>query len=255
MKVLAPMAGITDGLFCSKLAPHGFDMVTIGGYNVDKLTINAGKRIILRGRSEFDIPLEDQSNYLKQQIKIIEDNNSWKGLVSINLRSTTPSPIIEISKLSGVDVVEINAHCRQPEIMELGCGQSLLNHPDILYKFASEVVNNAECRVSVKIRANVPGADIIAVSKLIQDAGADFLHVDAMKPGHPYADYDIISEIKDHTDIFLIGNNSIKDRGSADKMISAGADGFSMARALINGEVPFDLSMVENKKVDLHGKK
>jgi len=31
-------------------------------------------------------------------------------------------------------------------------------------------------------------------------------------------------------------------------MIDAGADGFSMARALINGEVPFDLSMVDTRK-------
>jgi TIM-barrel protein len=242
------MAGITDGPFCSKLAPKGFDMVTIGGYNVDALTIKAGKRIVQRGRSEFEIPIGDISNHLKQQIKIIKDNNSWKGLVSVNLRSTTPSPIIEISKLPGVDVVEINAHCRQPEIMELGCGQSLLNHPDMLYKFTSAVVSNALSQVSVKIRANVPGTDIIAVSKLIQDAGADFLHLDAMKPGHPHADHDIVFAIKNSTDIFLIGNNSIKDRESADKMINAGADGFSMARALINGEVPFDLSTVETKK-------
>lgn len=46
MKVLAPMAGITDGLFCRKLAHQGFDMVTLGGYNVDTLTIEAGERII-----------------------------------------------------------------------------------------------------------------------------------------------------------------------------------------------------------------
>lgn len=245
MKVLAPMAGITDGLFCSKLAPKGFDMVTMGGYNIDALTIDAGKRIIQRGRSEFDIPLYDISNHIKQQIKIIREHNSWKGLISVNLRSTTLSPIIDISKLPGVDVVEINAHCRQPEIMELGCGQSLLNNPDKLYKFTSEVVNNVQSRVSVKIRANVPGTDILAVSKLIQDAGADFLHVDAMKPDHPHADYNIISAIKDVTDIFLIGNNSIKDGESANKMISAGADGFSIARALIKGEVPFDLSTLE----------
>jgi len=105
LKVLAPMAGITYGLFCSKLAPKGFDMVTIGGYNIDALTIDAGERIIQRGRSEFYIPLYDISNHIKQQIKIIRENNSWKGMISVNLRSTTPSSIIDISKLPGVDVV------------------------------------------------------------------------------------------------------------------------------------------------------
>lgn len=244
LKVLAPMAGITDGLFCSKLAPQGFDMVTIGGYNVDHKTIEAGERIIQRGRSEFNIPLEGISKHIEQQIKIIKEDKSWEGLISVNLRSITPSPIIGVSELIGVDVVEINSHCRQPEILELGCGQALLNKPDKLYEFTREVVRKAESKVSVKIRANVPGTDIIALSKSMEDAGADFLHVDAMKPGYPHADYDVVSAIKDTTDIFLIGNNSIKNRESAYKMINAGADGFSMARALINGEVPFDLSLV-----------
>ena len=248
LKVLAPMAGITDGLFCRKLAPKGFDMITLGGYNVDAPTIEAGERITQRGRSEFNIPLENISNHIEQQIKVIKENKPWNGWISVNLRSTTPSPVIKVSKLPSVDVVEINAHCRQPEITDLGCGQSLLNDPDKLYLFTREVVKEAGSKVSVKIRANVPGTDIIGISQSVEDAGADFLHVDAMKPGYSHADYDIISVIKDSTDLFLIGNNSITDIESAQKMIDAGADGFSMARALINGEVPFDLSMVDTRK-------
>jgi TIM-barrel protein len=238
------MAGITDGLFCRQLANQGFNMVTIGGYNVDRKTIEAGKRILDRGRSEFDIPLENINPHIEQQISIIRKDNPWKGLISVNLRSTTPSPIIDVSKIGGVDVVEINAHCRQPEIIDLGCGQAFLTDPDKLYKFTRAVVRKAESRVSVKIRANVPGVNIIKISKSIENAGADFLHVDAMKPGHPNADYSVISSIKESADIFLIGNNSIKDLESANKMIYSGADGISIARALLNGEVPFDLSQI-----------
>lgn len=243
MKVLAPMAGITDGLFCSKMAQQGFDMVTTGGFNVDQKTVLAGKSITERGRPEFDIPYNQILSFIENQINIIREN-ARIGMVSVNLRSTTPSSIIEVSEINGVDVVEINAHCRQPEIMELGCGQSLLHKPDELYRFTSAVVNDASCKVSVKIRANVPGTDIINISNQIEEAGADFLHVDAMKPGYPYADYKIISAISDQTDIFLIGNNSIKDVNSAENMLKAGADGISLARAVINGEVPFNLSSI-----------
>lgn len=219
-------------------------MVTIGGYNVDPETINAGHRILERGRSEFDVPLKDILNHLDQQINIIKKNNSWDGMISVNIRSVTASPVIEISKIDGVDVVEINAHCRQPEIMDLGCGQALLHYPDKLYKFVEEVVRKAESKVSVKIRCNVPGVDETVVSKAVENAGSDFLHVDAMKPDYPEADYKLISHIKKKTDIFLIGNNSIKDIESAQKMVKAGADGISIARALINGKVPFDLSLI-----------
>jgi TIM-barrel protein len=245
LKILAPMAGITDGKFCSKLASHGFDLVTIGGYNVDRATIAAGESIIHRGRSEFHVTLRDVISHIDRQIGIIKDGNSWKGMLAVNMRALSPKPIIDISKLAGVDVVEINAHCRQPEITELGCGQALLHHPHKLEEFTRNVVDKSECKVSVKIRANVPGVDTVAVVKSVEMAGADFIHVDAMKPGYPHADYDIITSIKQHTDIFLIGNNSIKDVETAQKMITAGSNGISMARVLINGNVPFDLRSIK----------
>lgn len=241
------MAGITNGYFCGKLAHQGFDMVTLGGYNADRETIAAGRRIIERGRTEFNIPLKEVLNHIKQQISIIKDYTPWKGMVSVNIRSTSPQPVIDISKLAGVDVVEINAHCRQPEITHLGCGQALLLYPIKLEKFTEEVVKKADSKVSVKIRANIKGMDVKAVSKSVENAGADFLHVDAMKPGYPHADYDVISFIKENTDIFLIGNNSIKDIESAKKMINAGSDGISMARALIKGKLPFDLSLIKTR--------
>jgi len=238
------MAGITDGAFCRKLASQGFDLVTIGGYNTDRATIAAGRSIIQRGRSEFNISPKDIITHIDQQTRIIKEHNPWKGMVSVNIRATSPQPVIEISKLKGVDVVEINAHCRQPEITDLGCGQALLLHPDRLHEMVKQAVKKAQSKVSVKIRANVPGADEIEVSKAVEDAGADFLHVDAMIPGYSGADYALITSIKKNTEIFLIGNNSIKDAKSAQKMLDAGADGISMARALIQGEVPFDLSLI-----------
>lgn len=224
-------------------------MMTIGGYNVDRATIAAGRQIIQRGRSEFDISLEDIIPHISHQTHIIKDNNSWKGMVSVNIRSTTPQPVIDISKIDGVDVVEINAHCRQPEIMDLGCGQALLLNTLRLHEFVEEVVKKAESKVSVKIRANVAGVDETKVSKIIDDTGADFIHVDAMKPGYNDADYNIITSIKENTDIFLVGNNSIRTLKSARQMLNAGADGISMARATINGNLPFDLSLVETRNL------
>ncbi|MGB9937722.1 MAG: MJ0144 family RNA dihydrouridine synthase-like protein [Methanobacterium sp.] len=235
------MAGITDGNFCRKIA-NSFDMVTIGGYNLDKETIEAGQKILRRGRPEFDIPQEKIITYIKNEATLIKE--SWNGLISTNLRSISESSIIEISKIPQIDVVEINAHCRQPEITDIGCGQALLYDTRKLYNYVKTIVNYAESKVSVKIRANIENVDDIEISKVIEKAGADFLHVDAMKPGYNTADYALITSIKENTDIFLIGNNSIRDLESARKMISAGADGISIARAAMKGKVPFDLSMI-----------
>ncbi len=236
------MAGITDGNFCRKMASYGFDMVTLGGYNADKPTIEAGCNILQRGRQEFDIKEENLLSTIRNEAGIVK--SSWNGSVSVNLRSVSFEPIVEISKLPEIDVVEINAHCRQPEITNIGCGQALLYDTHRLYDFTKNVVKRAESKVSVKIRANIENVDDIEASKSIEEAGADYLHVDAMKPGYNHADYDIIKSIKENTEIFLIGNNSIRDLKSARNMISAGANGISMARIALKGNIPFDMSQV-----------
>jgi len=242
IKVLAPMAGITNGEFCKKMALLGFDMVTLGGYNVDSHTIEAGQKIMARGRMEFDIKKEEVILEIEKQAEIIK--NSSNKLVSVNLRSVSPDPIIEISKIKAVDVVEINAHCRQPELTEIGCGQALLSNLDKLKYYVSEVVKKSKSKVSVKIRANIPGNNDLKISKIIQDGGADYLHVDAMKPGFQSADYQLIRSIKDNTDIFLIGNNSIRNIETARKMLDAGSNAISIARATMGGKLPFDLSLI-----------
>ena len=58
IKVVAPMAGITDADFLNKVIPYGFDVATLGGYSLDAPTIEASKKIIERGRAEFDFPLD-----------------------------------------------------------------------------------------------------------------------------------------------------------------------------------------------------
>jgi TIM-barrel protein len=247
IKVLAPMAGITDGTFCCKLIPYGFDMVTLGGYNADKPAIIAGKKILERGRPEFDIAEDDLFQIIKYHSNLIKSHALRENRdvqVSVNLRSLDPDPIIQISKISELDVVEINAHCRQKELIDIGCGQAFLQNINFLEDFAREVVKKSSAKVSVKIRANVNGVDELEIAQIIEDSGCDFIHVDAMKPGINQADLDIITSISNQVETFLIGNNSIKDVKSAKKMFEAGAQGISIARAAISGKINFDLAKI-----------
>ncbi len=238
------MAGITNGQFCSKMSVYRFDVLTIGGYNADKNAANAGLKIIKRGRPEFNVDENELYQHIEEEIKLIKSQPNYHGKVSVNLRSSSPNPIIEISKIKELDIIEINAHCRQPELIESGCGQALLKNPENLYDFVSEVVKNCNKKVSVKIRANVSGVDDIKIAKVVNDAGADYIHIDAMKPGYDCADFSVIESIRDNVDIFIIGNNSIRDLKSARKMLSSGANGISIGRAAMQGTLPFDLSSV-----------
>ncbi|MDI9614398.1 MAG: tRNA-dihydrouridine synthase [Methanothermobacter sp.] len=234
------MAGITDAEFCLKLIPYGFDAVTLGGYNADEETSRAGRLIAGRGRPEFDFDSSELKSIVESEASRIKD--SFEVLVSVNLRALYPEPIMQISSIREVDIVEINAHCRQPEITSLGAGQAMLHYPEFLEDFTSEVVKGANAEVSVKIRGNVPGVDTVAITEMLDDLGVGYIHLDAMKPGEDRADLELVGEVSQSLkNAVLIGNNSVRDLESADAMLAAGADAVSIARAAMPGRIDFNL--------------
>lgn len=234
------MAGITDAEFLNKVIPFGFDTATLGGYSLDAETIEASEKIIKRGRNEFHFLQDEIIDHIKKEVNLIKKQHP-DVKVSVNVRSTTPQPIIEVSKIDNLDIVEINCHCRQEEILAIGCGQNMLKRED-LADYIKDVVDNASCEVSVKIRANVEGSDTLKIAKLIENAGADYLHIDAMKAGIFDADYDLLTEICSNINIKVIGNNSIDSEQKIEKMLKTGVYGFSIARALISGKLNFNIS-------------
>ena len=224
---LAPMAGITNSKFAAQFTDHA-GMVVLGGYNLDELTNEAAQREVQRGRSEFitDSPLE----FLESELQAITSEDTGTA-VMVNVRAANIEAYADAARLAkryGVGI-EINAHCRQPEIMELGAGESLLGHLDTLREII-ETVRSTGAVVSVKTRANV--VDDLEVAQVIEQAGAHIIHIDAM--GGRGADVNIIRKIRNSTSLFIIGNNSIVDYSSAKAMFSRGADMVSAARAVIN---------------------
>lgn len=234
------MAGISNSEFLNKVIPFGFNVATLGGYSLDATTLEASKKIIERGRKEFDFPLEEIFSHIENEVASIKKVHK-DVKVSANVRATTPQPIIEVGKIKDLDIVEINCHCRQEEIIAIGCGQEMLKRSD-LEQFISQVVKGVDCEVSVKIRANVDGIDTLNVARQIENAGADYLHIDAMKKGILDADYDLVKEICDNTKIKVIGNNSLNSPSNIEKMIGTGVYGFSIARAVLSGNLGFDIA-------------
>ena len=234
------MAGITNAEFLNKVIPYGFDAVTLGGYSLDEKTIEASQKIIERGRKEFHFELDEIIPQIKKEVNLIKSTHP-EVLVSANVRSTTPEPIIEASNIKDLDIIEINCHCRQNEIISIGCGQEMLKRPD-LSDYISQIVDNSKSEVSVKIRGNVPGIDTLEVAKIIEDAGADYLHLDAMNPDVFDADWKLLKNVCSNTNIKVIGNNSIDSTEKIRKMYQCGVYGFSIARAVISGSLNFDIS-------------
>ncbi|MCZ7399084.1 MAG: methanogenesis marker 9 domain-containing protein [Candidatus Methanoperedens sp.] len=218
---LASMAGITDSRFASRFGNAG--LVILGGYNIDELTNEAARKEIDRGRSEFvsDNPIE----FLEKELE------AAKGIttIAVNVRAASVEPFIkagQIARKSGA-ILEINAHCRQPEITALGAGEALLKDIPRLCEYIGEIKKTGVV-LSVKTRANV--VNDVELARAIEKAGADIIHIDAMHPDG--MDTGVIKRVRNSTGLFIIGNNSVVDFESAKEMFSHGADMVSLARAV-----------------------
>ncbi|MCC7576369.1 MAG: methanogenesis marker 9 domain-containing protein [Methanomethylovorans sp.] len=221
---LAPMGGITDSQFANKFAKDA-GLVILGGYNLDAATNLAASEMAKRGRKEFisDEPLKLIDNELRSV--------KTESIVAINVRSSTLEPLIEAARMTKNlnAIIEIDAHCRQPEMTKIGVGEALLYDLSKLQDTIRKVKATGAI-VSVKVRANV--VDNIKMARAIEDAGADILHVDAMKEGSG-ADTEAIRKIRDATRLLLIGNNSVTGIDTAKEMFTRGADMVSVGRGVM----------------------
>jgi TIM-barrel protein len=222
---LAPMGGVTNSSFANEKAKDA-GLVIIGGYNLDAATQEAAKAIVERGRGEFvsDEPLD----LIESEIKALNEG----PVKCVNVRSTTLEPLIEAARLlkNNDAILELDAHCRQKEMTDIGAGQALLSNLPGLCEWIGKTKETGVI-LSVKVRANV--VDDIELVKSIEAAGADILHLDAMKEGAG-ADLKLIKEIRDSTRMFLICNNSVTDIEAAKDMFTRGADMVSVARGVVS---------------------
>lgn len=215
---VSSMAGITDGAYVRDRAPHigiGF----IGGYAIDEKTIAAARLLTGQGRKEF-LP-RDPFTEIAAQVSIIEASGVIPG---INIRASSVDALVELASRVGTGAIyEIDAHCRQQAMIDAGCGEYLLKHPEKLVAYV-QALKITGVLVSVKIRAGVADNDP-ALAHLLWKAGADILHVDLMDFG-----VQKLRDIRNSCPVFLIANNGVNDFEAAKEYFAHGADMVSVAR-------------------------
>ncbi|MBU7004712.1 MAG: hypothetical protein HXS50_04040 [Theionarchaea archaeon] len=225
------MAGWSDGPFCKSMAEAGAGIVTLGGFNVDEPTRRAATRIGLR-RREFSIPPDQLPSIIERYASQVRATGA---LIVLNLRFTDPISLGELCRQTEgcVDLVELNAHCRQPELLSVGAGEALLSDRDRLLEAVRIASGRLPTILKVRARSMDPG-----LPGMVRDSGGIGIHLDLMVPGEARADLDLLRRIRGDTDMLIIGNNSVVDERSFVDMLEAGADVASMARALLEGPGP-----------------
>jgi TIM-barrel protein len=217
---LASLSGESDAAWAIAGEPWA-GMAVLGGLALDEPTREAARRMVAaRDRSEFLPP--DPFAFIDDQLRHLADRNIEAGF---NVRAVEAGPLRRAAEICAAHdaVLEINAHCRQAEMTEIGAGQALLREPEQLAEQV-RIARDAGATVSVKVRTEIQGVDLPAVSQRAEAAGAAMIHVDAMDAES------VVGEIADRTDVFVIANNGVRDRETVREYLQFGADAVSVGR-------------------------
>ena len=227
--VAASLSGAADAEWARAAAEH-VDAALLGGVALDPASRAAARDLVARGRSEF-LPA-DPLAFVAAQLDALADAPVRPG---VNVRSATAGPIRDVARICADRgaVCEVNAHCRQPELRAVGCGESLLREPDRLARYVAAAAE-AGATTSVKVRAGVPGVDLVAVAEAVAAAGADWLHVDAMDSEPVIADLAAAVDGAESGDVLgdltLVANNGVRGRETVAGYAARGADAVSVGR-------------------------
>jgi TIM-barrel protein len=217
---LASLSGAADAEWARAGAPYA-GAAFLGGIALCDRSRTAARAMAAdRDRSEF-LPA-DPLAWIDEQLAALADAPIALG---VNVRSTRADRVAEAARICADRdaALEVNAHCRQAELCAAGCGERLLADTDRLCEFVAASAG-AGATTSVKIRAEVDGVDPAETARRLADAGADWVHVDAMDSES------VIREVTDAADLTVIANNGVRDRTSTHEYLDYGADAVSVGR-------------------------
>ncbi|UTF52509.1 tRNA-dihydrouridine synthase [Natronosalvus rutilus] len=223
---LASLSGQSDAEWALAAAEWA-GCAFLGGIALDAPSREAARELVARDRTEF-LP-DDPVAFVDDQLATLEDEPIQAG---INVRSASADAIPPVARVCRERdaLLEINAHCRQPELCTVGCGQTLLRDADRLGEYVATAADDG-ATVGVKVRAEVPGVDLPTLCRSLEAAGASFVHVDAMDSES------VIADVTDACDLYVIANNGVRDESTVHEYLAYGADAVSVGRPSDNPTV------------------
>ncbi|MCK5310168.1 MAG: tRNA dihydrouridine synthase DusB [Thermoplasmata archaeon] len=212
--VQAPMAGVTDTAFRT-IARRFHD----GLLFTEMVSAEALCRGNWRTLKYVEIPKEHRP-------------------IGIQLVGHDPGRIAQAAVLAekiGLDFIDINAGCPQLKVVGPGAGGALLKKPEKLATIVKQVKSSISIPVSVKIRLGYKKDESLAISQMLQDAGAEFITVHGRTVEQKYfekSDWHAIKRVVENLDIPVLANGDVKNENDAIELLeNTGAEGVMIGRA------------------------
>jgi len=216
--VMAPMAGITNLPFRGIVKKMGAGLVS---------TEMVSAMGLLRGQ--------------KKTLRYLKHNNDEAPL-AVQIFGSIPDVMAEAGEIAvaaGGNIVDINMGCPARKVLKTGAGGALLLDPKTASAIIRAVRKRCSVPLTVKIRTGWSQDKEVAceIARAAEDCGADAITIHArfVKQGFAgQADWSIITNIKKHVNIPVIGNGDVfKTSDAFDMKTQTGCDGIMIGRAAV----------------------
>ncbi|MDD4308246.1 MAG: tRNA-dihydrouridine synthase [Thermoplasmata archaeon] len=158
--------------------------------------------------------------------------------VALQLVGRDPERIAAAAVLAeklGIDIIDINAGCPQVRIAATGSGGALLRSPGKLADIVKQVKSAVSIPVSVKMRLGNSRDESPELTRLVQDAGADFITLHGRTVAQGFSgesDWEAIRNAAANLDIPVLANGDARNEELAVGLLKkTGAAGVMLGRA------------------------
>lgn len=216
--VLAPMAGVADRAFRELCVSFGASYVVSEMVSAKGLEYHNQKTGELMELSGIERPAG---------IQLFGSDPQTMARAAASAMSCSP------------DIIDINMGCPAPKVANNGCGSALMKTPELCGRIVEAVKAAVPVPVTVKIRKgwDAESVNAVEVAKICADAGADAIAVHGRtreQMYQPYADWDIIAQVKKAVGVPVIGNGDVDSAQKAAHLLEqTGCDLVMVGRAAL----------------------
>ena len=218
---LAPMADVSDAAFRLICKRYGAGLTC-----TEMISVN-------------DI-IREEKNSLKKMEGAVEEEPR-----AIQLYAVNKDNLVKAIKYcaSEAQIIDLNCSCPADKIVEQGGGSALLEKPEKLRELIKAASSAINIPFTCKLRLGFSEENILAISKLCEEAGASMITIHGRTRHQHYggkADWSLIKKVKETVTIPVCGNgdvNSVEDYLRMKK--ETGCDYVMIGRAAIGNPYIF----------------